>query len=106
MAYIEHQEPPDRCDLPYQPSSKSPLFFIGRDSRGNRVVRDQAGLCGGLFVNRCEAVRFAKENGCRAIITVPQILELTADFWPHDFAGRQTPPGFTAAAHCGPRLKS
>ena len=52
------------------PSSRSrsriPLFFIGRDSRGNWVVQDEHRLCGGLFVGRAEALRFALfENGNR-----------------------------------------
>jgi hypothetical protein len=69
-----------------QSSSRSTVFLIGKDSRGNWVARDQAGLCGGLFVDRSEAVRFAmQENGrhSRAVIMVPGILELMADFWPH-----------------------
>jgi hypothetical protein len=55
------------------------LFRVGRDSRGNWVVQDRQGLCGGLFVNRAEAVKFAMfENGnCpQAVIMVPGILEL------------------------------
>jgi hypothetical protein len=67
------------------PAPRSSVFLIGRDSRGNWVARDQAGLCGGLFVDRSEAVRFAmQENGRhgRAVIMVPGILELTANCWP------------------------
>jgi len=55
------------------------LFRFGRNSRGNWVVQDQTGLCGGMFVNRAEAVKFAMfENGNRpqAVIMVPGILEL------------------------------
>ena len=55
------------------------LFEIGRDSHGNWVVQDQEGLCGGLFVDRAQAMKFAMfENGnCRhAVIMVPGILEL------------------------------
>jgi hypothetical protein len=55
------------------------LFQIGRDSHGNWVVQDRQGLCGGLFVSRAEAVKFAMfENGnCpQAVIMVPGILEL------------------------------
>jgi hypothetical protein len=55
------------------------MFHIGRNSRGNWVVKDQRGLCGGLFVNRTEALKFAMfENGNRpqAVIMVPGILEL------------------------------
>ena len=54
-------------------------FFIGRDSRGNWVVQDEQRLCGGLFVDRAEAVRFALfENGNRpqAVIMVPGEFEL------------------------------
>jgi len=49
------------------------------DSHGNWVVQDQHGLCGGLFVDRAEAVKFAMfESGNRpqAVIMVPGILEL------------------------------
>jgi hypothetical protein len=55
------------------------LFRVGRNSRGNWVVQDQTGLCGGMFVNRAEAVKFAMfENGNQpqAVIMVPGILEL------------------------------
>ena len=65
------------------PSSRtsllSRLFRVGRDSRGNWVVQDQQGLCGGLFVDRVQALKFAMfENGNRpqAVIMVPGILEL------------------------------
>jgi hypothetical protein len=61
------------------PSSRSQLFFIGKDSRGNWVVQDQQGLCGGLFIDRAEALRFAMfENGHRprAVVMVPGVLEL------------------------------
>jgi hypothetical protein len=50
------------------------LFWIGKNSRGQWVVQDQSGLCGGLFVSRAEAVKFAMfENGNRpqAAIMVP-----------------------------------
>jgi hypothetical protein len=55
------------------------LFRVGRDSRGNWVAQDQRGLCGGLFVNRLNALKFAlSENGncAEAIVMVPGILEL------------------------------
>src|SRR5262245_13117096 len=65
-----------------EPPSKrrpSPLYLIGRNSRGQWVVREQGGLCGGLFVSRTEAVKYAMyETGRRpqAVIMVPGILEL------------------------------
>jgi len=45
-------------------SSASTVVFIGRNSRGNWVAREQSGLYGGLFVNRAQAVKYALfENG-------------------------------------------
>jgi hypothetical protein len=116
MAQIESQESQESCEPPLRPLSRSSLFFIGTDSRGNWVVRDQAGLCGGLFVNRSEALRFAMlENGRhpRAVIMIPGILEFsigrpakaaakdstgvveakaqpTAECGPHDLARRES----------------
>jgi len=59
--------------------SKSPLFFIGKNSRGNWVVQDQHHLCGGLFIDRTAALRFALfeiGNRPRAVVMVPGVLEL------------------------------
>jgi hypothetical protein len=61
------------------PSSRSQLFLIGKDSRGNWVVQDQEHLRGGLFIDRAEALRFAMfENGHRpqAVVMVPGVFEL------------------------------
>jgi hypothetical protein len=80
MAQINSMESQDPCEPPLRPQSRSSLFFIGTDRKGNWVVRDQAGLCGGLFVSRSEALRFAMlENGHRpqAVIMVPGILEFS-----------------------------
>src|SRR5262249_52962283 len=60
--------------------SKASLFLIGKDSHGHWVVRDEAGLGGGLFVDRAQAVKFAMfENGHQpqAVIMVPHVLELS-----------------------------
>ena len=57
----------------------SRLFRVGKDSHGNWVAQDQSGVCGGLFANRADALKFAMfENGNRpqAVIMVPGILEL------------------------------
>jgi len=54
-------------------------FQIGHDSHGNWVVQDKRGICGGLFINRVEALRFAMfENGNRpeAVVMVPGVFEL------------------------------
>jgi hypothetical protein len=82
---------------PSSSCSKSSLFLIGRNSRGNWVVRDQKGLCGGLFVDRAEAVKFAMfENGHRpqAVIMVPGILEL-------DMSGKPAAGGEATTGHTG-----
>jgi hypothetical protein len=53
--------------------------MIGKDSRGHWVVQDQHGTCGGLFVDRVKALRFALfENGNnpQAVVMVPGVLEL------------------------------
>jgi hypothetical protein len=66
-------EPPSRC------LSRSFPMLIGKNSRGQWVVQSQDGLCGGLFVNRTEALRFALfENGHRPddVIMVGGTLEL------------------------------
>ena len=60
-------------------NSESPLFLIGKDSRGRWVVQDRNGLRGGLFVSRADALKFALfENGNRpeAVITAVGVLEL------------------------------
>lgn len=71
---MKQAEPPSAL-----PSSRSPLFLIGKDSRGNWVVQQQNGTCGGLFVDRVQALRFAMfENGHQpqAVVMVPGVLEL------------------------------
>jgi hypothetical protein len=53
--------------------------MIGKDSRGHWVVQDQRGTCGGLFVDRVKALRFALfENGNnpQAVVMVPGVFEL------------------------------
>jgi hypothetical protein len=63
---------------------RGPLFEIfalpdGQNSRGNWVVQDQRGMCGGIFVNRPEALRFALfEHGHRpqGVVMVPGVFEL------------------------------
>jgi hypothetical protein len=77
------------------PSTRSSrLFHIGRDSRGRWVVQDQQGLCGGLFVDRAEAVKFAMfESGHRpqAVIMVPGVLELDLSYNSHHSTALSNP---------------
>ena len=71
---MKHTEPPS-----IQSCTRPSLFLIGKDSRDNWVVQEEQGNCGGLFVNRAEALKFAKfENGNnpQAVIMVPGIFEL------------------------------
>ena len=72
--FREPAEPPSRpCPR------RSTTFLVGRNSHGIWVVRDTRGDCGGLFVDRTEALKFALfENGNRpqAVIMVPGTLEL------------------------------
>ena len=91
-------------DKPPSPScSRSSLFLVGRNSRGNWVVQDQNGLRGGLFVDRAEALKFAMfENGKhpQAVIMVPGILELDMSRKPAatDRATDAAPPALARAA--------
>jgi len=66
------QDEPPSC-----PSAQ--IFYIGKNSRGHWVVQDQNHTCGGLFVDRAEAVRYAMfENGRKrqAVVMVPEPMEL------------------------------
>ena len=75
---VERMSAMDKAEPPSAPRANS-LFRVGKNRRGQWVVQDQSGLCGGLFVSRAEAVKFAMfENGHRpqAVIMVPGILEL------------------------------
>jgi hypothetical protein len=75
-----------RSNRPAVKGLESPLFLVGQDRHGNWVARDQSGLCGGLFVGRDEALKFARaENGNRpqAIVMVDDVLELDMSTTPH-----------------------
>ena len=57
-------------------------FHVGRDTRGRWVVQDSDHLCGGLFVNRAAALKYAlAESGHRseAIFTDSDPIELDFD---------------------------
>jgi len=59
--------------------ARSSTFLLGQNSRGHWVVQDQGHRCGGLFISRNEALKFALfENGNQpqAVIMVPGTLEL------------------------------
>ena len=74
-----------RSNRPAVKGLESPLFLVGQDSHGNWVARNQSGLCGGLFVGRDEALKFARaENGNRpqAVLVVDDVLELDMSVTP------------------------
>src|SRR5262245_33707808 len=82
----------DKAEPPSAHRANS-LFRVGKNRRGQWVVQDQTGLCGGLFVSRTEAVKFAMfENGNRpqAVIMVPGILELDMSGKPRDWGRSST----------------
>jgi hypothetical protein len=63
---------PASCLLP-------PIFMIGCNSRGNWVAQEKSGTRGGLFINRAEALKYARfESGNypHAVVTVSGTLEL------------------------------
>jgi hypothetical protein len=76
----------NKGEPPSSNGSKSPLFLVGKNSRGNWVVQDQSGRRGGLFIDRAEALKYAMfENGHspQAVIMVPGVLELDMGAKPH-----------------------
>ena len=71
-----------RLDSSSSTSNSKSLFLMGQDSHGNWVVQDQQCRCGGLFVDRAAALKFALfENGNqpRAVIMVPGVFDLAID---------------------------
>jgi len=78
MVQTKPSTPRDPSDPPLRPRTTSARFLIGTDSHGRWVVRDQAGLHGGLFVSRAAALRFAMreiDGRPQAVTMVPGILE-------------------------------
>ena len=68
-----------QAEPPLSTRAMTPIFLIGRDSRGRWVVQNEKGSCGGLFVDRTQALRFAmfeNANNPQAVIMVPGIFEL------------------------------
>jgi hypothetical protein len=60
-------------------AARVPCLFIGRDRSGRWVVKDAQSLCGGLFTNRTEAIRFAMvecQRRPQSVIMLPDGLEL------------------------------
>jgi len=67
----------NKGEPPSTPTSN--VFRIGRDSGGHWIVQDDKGLCGGLFIDRAAALKFAMfENGNQpqAVVMMPGVFEL------------------------------
>jgi hypothetical protein len=85
-------EPPS-CD-----PAASIVVFIGRDCRGNWVVREQSGLFGGLFVNHAQALKYAlSENGHHPETIVELSREIELDIPMQASAGTRRAAFFRAA---------
>jgi hypothetical protein len=82
---LEFPERPDSTLL----NETIPLFYIGQNRKGRWVVREAGGRCGGLFLFRRSAVRFAREeseaSGC-ALMFINKPLELDIANRGSDFA--------------------
>jgi hypothetical protein len=66
-------------DIKAAPATSLSCLFIGRDRAGRWVVKDARSLCGGLFANRTEAIRFAMyecQRRPQSVIMLPDGLEL------------------------------
>jgi uncharacterized membrane protein len=66
-------------DIKAASAAETSCLFIGRDRHGQWVVKDARSLCGGLFANRTEAIRFAMyecQRRPQSVIMLPDGLEL------------------------------
>ena len=66
-------------DIKAAGSASLTCLFIGQDHDGHWVVKDARSLCGGLFANRTEAIRFAMyecQRRPQSVIMLPDGLEL------------------------------
>jgi hypothetical protein len=60
-------------------AADSSCLLIGQDRTGRWVVKDAQSLCGGLFANRTEAIRFAMyecQRRPQSVIMLPDGLAL------------------------------
>ncbi|MCK1333252.1 hypothetical protein IVB57_34180 [Bradyrhizobium sp. CW9] len=67
-------------------SRRPPVVFVGRNSRGNWVAREQSGIFGGLFLTRAQALKYAlaeNDHHPEAIVEVSVEIDL-------DIAGDRT----------------
>ncbi len=58
-------------------ASSASRLYIGRNRKGQWIVRDEAGNSGGIFLYRRDALRFAtSRQSVSAVFFVPGLLEL------------------------------
>jgi len=77
-------------DIKAAPAASLSCLFIGRDRDGHWVVKDARSLCGGLFANRIEAIRFAMyecQRRPQSVIMLPDGLELDGALDEHGVGG-------------------
>ena len=66
-------------DIKAASGARLSCLYIGQDRSGHWVVKDARSLCGGLFANRTEAIRFAMyecQRRPQSVIMLPDGLEL------------------------------
>jgi hypothetical protein len=71
MTQSKQAEPPSR--------ERHPVLMVGQDCRGNWVVQEQSGNCGGLFASRDAALRYVRDENRdrqRSVVMISGILEL------------------------------
>jgi len=86
MTQSKQAEPPSR--------ERRPVLLVGQDRRGNWVVQEQSGDCGGLFVSRDAALRFVRDENRDqrgTVVMISGILELDVNRRPS--AAIQPPSG-------------
>ena len=73
------------------PAASLSCLFIERDRSGYWVVKDARSLCGGLFANRTEGIKFAMyecQRRPQSVIMLPDGLELHGPLDEHDAGSR------------------
>jgi hypothetical protein len=66
-------------DIKAAGAARLSCLLIGQDHDGHWVVKDARSLCGGVFANRAEAIRFAMyecQRRPQSVIMLPDGLEL------------------------------
>ena len=66
-------------DIKAAGAARLSCLYIGQDHDGHWVVKDARSLCGGLFANRTEAIRFAMyecQRRPQSVVMLPDGLEL------------------------------